>query len=1325
MKLVQAIFSGHHKSLIRVLRARNLCASPTDEKLLASRNYANNLTEYNHVFGSLSNQRRFYLLRDVYDDMILDGVQPSRDSFHNMIAGTMRGSRMQDALFFRDEMKAMGLVPDVALYNFLIATCGKCKNSNVAVRILDEMKINLVKPNGQTYICLLNACAASGRIDRVYAIVRDMTAAGLGLNKFCYAGLIAAHKNKTPVADETTSKIIELVEQSKGWSSNEASSDSAENVMMGVSEEELYSVPTAEFVKRRGFPLNKQLTVFHVAFHACADLKSIETTETLLEMLKREGKVPDTYIEMQVIRCYLHCGDIDRGLKAFEEFISTRPPLFSMAELYATFIEGAMVGYTPRGMQLVEERLTGGYTSANIIWDMIQNQNIRPTFAVVEAYFNGLKARELPADDPRLLAVSQAYDITRPRSLGFNNPPVGSVACHCSFFFSCQSPVLFGKGLMVRTCRQAKEIRVQNKMNILQEKYFGKQSLSLPTPIPVPPTFHGMTWDEMVEVEEDYDNMWRFHHVVVLASDRLSCLRMLAEDAVEAKDEKAGVTPGKQVDEAVIEPRVRRDNIARNPKHNDEGKRKDVSAAREDADVCHLESRGGNKSRLSSSHNTHLFAEKERDISCERKSCNFERGPPLPSELPRINKALSSGVRVSAGIADCCSSSTEVRDVPVIDVSATEMEAGEFFCCPEPGNEVKWFSKYKRCLDGSWGCYLSHGSKWFRTIVRDNGDIEHYEVPSLKKWKKGKGIGQDVEVSYYNETEPEPKCAADTSSLFDVVGREGTELNQVLGELSIRREKRLNSTVAKIQRGHQNRAMATPSSLFKAATVVPAPVGFFDNALKRGRKGSKTLAEIVTPEPLAPITKDVVDVKAVAKESADLMRRDPSLLSMKIQSSISHLAASCQGVFEVLMSAHSERAAAEAETAALIQQLKDQNVQLEKEKIQLEGKKLLEKEQFEAALAKQRAELIEVGQQAAAEVVEGRNHLVNRCYHWGLSAKEVELSIVGGYEKVNPFRDDASPAADPTVIPEKTHVPLSTNASNLEEIVRLRGRVSELEKSLSRARDNFTRTQQAQNKLEYERRLHKLNYDKIFSELVELQYTPFVHKSCNFRCQELLSVLTLYLEAEVDSERGLKVAYLVLLTERGIVTDPSREKFLAQEARNRHSVEAHRCSARAGVSVIWGDELADKQNELFGLSTSFNKSNEELQKCLLAADETAILNSKLESNLFDLQNRLNAVIIELSQRDADIVVAKESVEAYKAVLKKKSLDVMIGNQKVLDLNSIISQRKIDLMSLRSSMSENADLVKKQDGEIHYLRGRIDMLTHDLHAARASCQRKSD
>ncbi|KAJ8749995.1 hypothetical protein K2173_013910 [Erythroxylum novogranatense] len=436
MKLLTHLISVRQRPLLRAFGCRYFAASTEEYN---KRNYANNISEYNTVIGSLTAQRRPYLLKDVYDDMMLDGVQPTRDTFSSLIVGTMKGSRLQDAFFFREQMKAMGLVPDVALYNFLISTCGKCKKSDQAIRILDEMKKFEVKPNGQTYVCLLNACAADGRLDRVYAIVRDMTAAGAGLNKFCYAGLITAHMNKTPLADDTADKIIEFVERSKGWSSVEASTASAENVMMAVTEEELYNLPTADFANRRGGFLNKQLTEYHVALHACADLKNVEAMEAILEMLRKDGKSPDVYIMMQTTRCYLHSGDLDRGLKAFDDYL-TSGKLPAM-ELYATVIEGAMLGYTPRGMQVAQDMLvsmnsrnyflnnkvgsdlllvaagekTGGYTIANYIWDLMRARNITPALPAVEAYYNGLKDREIPEDDPRLLLVSRIYDNQRLR----------------------------------------------------------------------------------------------------------------------------------------------------------------------------------------------------------------------------------------------------------------------------------------------------------------------------------------------------------------------------------------------------------------------------------------------------------------------------------------------------------------------------------------------------------------------------------------------------------------------------------------------------------------------------------------------------------------------------------------------------------------------------------------------------------------------------------------------------------------------------------------------------------------------------------------------
>ncbi|KAK7271879.1 hypothetical protein RJT34_28132 [Clitoria ternatea] len=437
MKFLQALIVGQTRyatrvgSLGRVSGLRSFSVS-TEE--YSKRNYANNVSEYNTVMGSLTAQRRNFLLRDVFDDMMLDGMKPTRDTFHSLVVGTMKGARMQDAFFFMDQMKIMGLVPDVTLYNFLISTCGKCKNSDKALQILDEMKYMEVKPNVQTYICLLHACAAEGRLDRVYAVVRDMTAAGLGLNKYCYAGLIVAHKNKTPLPDDFAAKVIEFVERSKMWSSVETDSANPENVMMGVSDEELYNLPTAEYVHRRGAFLSRIFTAFHTAFNAAADVKNVELTDTLLEMLNKDGKTPDIYIMVEVIRCYCQAGDIDRGLRTFDDYINAGKPI--AAELFVTLAKGAMAGYTEKGMQIAQDILVrfnqrnftmnsklgsellliaagekiGGYTTANYIWDLMRARNVMPSFPAVEAYYKGLKDREIPEDDPRLLQVSRVYD---------------------------------------------------------------------------------------------------------------------------------------------------------------------------------------------------------------------------------------------------------------------------------------------------------------------------------------------------------------------------------------------------------------------------------------------------------------------------------------------------------------------------------------------------------------------------------------------------------------------------------------------------------------------------------------------------------------------------------------------------------------------------------------------------------------------------------------------------------------------------------------------------------------------------------------------------
>ena len=78
-----------------------------------------------------------------------------------------------------------------------------------------------------------------------------------------------------------------MVERSKEWTSVEGSGVSAENFMMGVFAEELYNLPTAEYAHKRVGFLNRQLTVYHAAFHACAELKNVEVLINIPVLLRK------------------------------------------------------------------------------------------------------------------------------------------------------------------------------------------------------------------------------------------------------------------------------------------------------------------------------------------------------------------------------------------------------------------------------------------------------------------------------------------------------------------------------------------------------------------------------------------------------------------------------------------------------------------------------------------------------------------------------------------------------------------------------------------------------------------------------------------------------------------------------------------------------------------------------------------------------------------------------------------------------------------------------------------------------------------------------
>ncbi|KAF6171365.1 hypothetical protein GIB67_009506 [Kingdonia uniflora] len=322
---------------------------------------------------------------------------------------------------------------------------------------------------------------------------------------------------------------------------------------------------------------------------------------------------------------------------------------------------------------------------------------------------------------------------------------------------------------MVTTRRQAYEIRVQTKMVSLQTRYFGTQSLSLLTPIPVPPTFRGMSFEEVEEAEDDFYQLWQFHYVVLFAAHRRSCLRMLAEDAVLAEDEKARKS-SKKYCRYPAKDWMR----SKNPKPNSKFV---VSASSEESSL----------------------SDRTMDdfviigtVTANNPSVSYGLSIPLTFFQKEVMNALKCGPgQLNGNIFEI------MRVCEVLNQKWRDGGIARQFVA----DDVLKYCKFKYVKDRKSGYlfsdsampkffdFKSSGRPWCDYLVMVRGNC--MQVPGEPA----------LELIYKNFNEkPNPKAVADTSSLFDVVSREGIELNKIFAcamgtSSSLVRRPRIKKTV--------------------------------------------------------------------------------------------------------------------------------------------------------------------------------------------------------------------------------------------------------------------------------------------------------------------------------------------------------------------------------------------------------------------------------------------------------------------------------------------------------------------------------------------------
>jgi hypothetical protein len=253
-----------------------------------------------------------------------------------------------------------------------------------------------------------------------------MAASGLTLNSSCYCALIMAYKNRKPVNEDTFHKIFELLEQSKGCEAGSAESEGREDF-----EEELASLVTGGDIQPTRSYVNRRFTVYYAALQACSELGNATAAKAVIEMLEQSGQQIDASALTELVKCHIAQGHPETAVSEFDKFVeSGKNPTLN---LYITLIQGCLtkpnasrLASANRLLQQMAERgyflntvlgsnlLTlasndngGDFSTANCIWDMMQNRNLRASFRAASAYYNGLQRHKVPEDDARLAGARE------------------------------------------------------------------------------------------------------------------------------------------------------------------------------------------------------------------------------------------------------------------------------------------------------------------------------------------------------------------------------------------------------------------------------------------------------------------------------------------------------------------------------------------------------------------------------------------------------------------------------------------------------------------------------------------------------------------------------------------------------------------------------------------------------------------------------------------------------------------------------------------------------------------------------------------------------
>lgn len=120
------------------------------------------------------------------------------EAYNAILLGAARASRIEDAFRVFEIMIADGTVaPNRDTYNNLLVCCAKARNPDRALKVLDMLEgtTETIRPNAKSYNYVVAACARVGDVDRALEVAQRMSREGIRLNIVTSNHLLEAYCN--------------------------------------------------------------------------------------------------------------------------------------------------------------------------------------------------------------------------------------------------------------------------------------------------------------------------------------------------------------------------------------------------------------------------------------------------------------------------------------------------------------------------------------------------------------------------------------------------------------------------------------------------------------------------------------------------------------------------------------------------------------------------------------------------------------------------------------------------------------------------------------------------------------------------------------------------------------------------------------------------------------------------------------------------------------------------------------------------------------------------------------------------------------------------